>query len=168
MPNPKITIFLGSDSDMPKFEKAFALTQTFRMKYSLVIASAHRSPSYLLQQVRTAEKNGSEVIIAGAGSAAHLAGVIASHTTLPVIAVPIDSSPLKGFDSLLASVMMPSGIPVAVMAVGESGAKNSVIYAAEILSLKYPSIKKLIVKYRRGLANSIKIINTKLKKQTLK
>jgi phosphoribosylaminoimidazole carboxylase PurE protein len=163
MPNPKITIFVGSDSDLPKFEKAMELAENFDIDCTIKVASAHRSPSFLRQELAKAEKNGSEVIIAGAGWAAHLAGVIASHTLLPVIGVPIDSSPLQGLDSLLSSVMMPSGIPVATMAIGEGGAKNAVILAAQILSLKYPRIKKHLLTYRRGLANSIKLMNSKVK-----
>ena len=164
MPNPKITIFLGSDSDFPKFEKALSLAKSLHIKCELKIASAHRSPALLMRELRAAESSGSEVLIAGAGWAAHLGGVIASHTILPVIAVPIDSSPLHGLDSLLSSVMMPSGIPVAVMAIGEGGAKNAVVFAAEILALKYPQIRKNLKSYRKSLANSVKLVNAKFKK----
>ena len=164
MPNPKVTIFLGSDSDLSKFEKAFSLAQIFHINLTVKIASAHRSPEFLRQELKNTEKSGVEVIIAGAGFAAHLAGVIASHTIIPVIAVPLDTSPLWGLDSLLASVMMPSGVPVACMAIGETGAKNSIVMAAEILSIKYPNIKKALINYRKGLANSIKLVNSKMKK----
>lgn len=162
--NPKVTIFLGSDSDLPKFEKAMLLGETFGINLKVKIASAHRSPAFLLKQLRMSESEGSEVFIAGAGAAAHLGGVIASHTTFPVIGVPIDSSPLSGLDSLLATAMMPSGIPVATMAIGSAGASNAVVMAAQILALKYPSVKRHFENYKKSLANSVKLKNAKINK----
>lgn len=164
MQNPVVTIFLGSDSDIPCFKDAMSLAKTFGLKCNLNIASAHRSPAFLLEQVGKAEKTGTEVFIAGAGAAAHLAGVIAAHTVLPVIGVPLDTSPLKGIDSLLSTSMMPSGIPVASMAIGEAGAKNAIVLAAEILAIKYPKIKRSLFVYRKSLANAVRLKNAKLKK----
>ena len=160
--NPKVAVFLGSDSDLDKFQKAKTLAKSFHVDLKINIASAHRSPDFLVQLLESSVASGSEVIIAGAGAAAHLAGVIASHTTLPVVGVPINSSPLLGLDSLLSTAMMPSGIPVACMAVGETGAKNAVVYAAQILFIKYPKIKKALENYRKGLANSVKLKNAKI------
>jgi phosphoribosylaminoimidazole carboxylase PurE protein len=160
--NPKATVFLGSDSDIPKFEKALTLAETLGISLEIKIASAHRSPAFLLKEIRTSEAAGTEVFIAGAGAAAHLGGVIASHTFLPVIGVPIDSSPLQGLDSLLATAMMPSGIPVATMAIGSAGASNAVVFASEILAIKYPTVKKHLLNYKKSLANSVKLKNAKL------
>ncbi len=134
MAKPAVGILMGSDSDLPVMQEAAAMLQEFGIEYEISIASAHRTPKKVMEYSQTAEKRGIKVIIAGAGWAAHLAGVIASHTTLPVIGVPIESSPLKGLDALLATAQMPGGVPVATMSLGKAGAKNAGIFAAQIIA----------------------------------
>lgn len=152
---PLVGIVMGSSSDIEIMEETAKILKDFGITYEMTIASAHRSPKRTSEYAKSAVERGLEVIIAGAGSAAHLAGVIASETILPVIGVPIDSSPLKGLDSLLSTVQMPSGIPVATMAIGKAGAKNAGIFAAEILATKYPEILEKLLGYRRRLAENI-------------
>ncbi|MBE9504346.1 MAG: 5-(carboxyamino)imidazole ribonucleotide mutase [Proteobacteria bacterium] len=151
----KVLIIMGSDSDLPIMNEAAKALEQFNIGYEKTIASAHRSPKRTSKLASEARDNGIEVIIAGAGAAAHLAGVIASETTLPIIGVPIDSSPLKGMDALLATVQMPGGIPVASMAIGKAGAKNAGIFAAEILSIKYPEIADKLATYREDMAKAV-------------
>jgi 5-(carboxyamino)imidazole ribonucleotide mutase len=134
MAKPVVGILMGSDSDLPVMQEAAAMLQEFGIEYEMTIASAHRTPKKVLEYSQSAEKRGLKVIIAGAGWAAHLAGVVASQTTLPVIGVPIDSSPLKGLDAILATVQMPGGVPVATMSLGRSGAKNAGVFAAQIIA----------------------------------
>ena len=134
MAKPVVGILMGSDSDLPVMQEAAAMLQEFGIEYEMTIASAHRTPKKVLEYSQSAEKRGLKVIIAGAGWAAHLAGVVASQTTLPVIGVPIDSSPLKGLDAILATVQMPGGVPVATMSLGKSGAKNAGVFAAQIIA----------------------------------
>ncbi|HUI45892.1 MAG TPA: 5-(carboxyamino)imidazole ribonucleotide mutase [Nitrospirota bacterium] len=134
MSKPVVGILMGSDSDLPVMQEAAAMLQEFGIEYEMTIASAHRTPKKVLEYGQTADRRGIKVIITGAGWAAHLAGVVASQTILPVIGVPIDSSPLKGLDALLATVQMPGGVPVATMALGKAGAKNAGIFAAQIIA----------------------------------
>ncbi len=134
MGKPLVGIVMGSDSDLPMMQEAATMLHEFGVEYEMTIASAHRTPKKALEYGQTAEKRGLKAIIAGAGWAAHLAGVIASQTTLPVIGVPIDSSPLKGMDALLSTVQMPGGVPVATMSLGKAGAKNAGIFAAQIVA----------------------------------
>jgi phosphoribosylaminoimidazole carboxylase PurE protein len=148
MSKPVVGILMGSDSDLPVMQEAAAMLQEFGIEYEITIASAHRTPKKVLEYSQGAEKRGIKVIIAGAGWAAHLAGVIASHTTLPVIGVPIDSSPLNGLDALLATVQMPGGIPVATMALGKGGAKNAGIFAAQIIASGDVKIANRLKVYR--------------------
>ncbi|MBI4838158.1 MAG: 5-(carboxyamino)imidazole ribonucleotide mutase [Nitrospirae bacterium] len=149
---PKVLIIMGSDSDSPIMQEAEKILKQFNIPYDITVASAHRSPERVVQLVAGAEKKGVEVIIAGAGAAAHLAGVIAAHTILPVIGVPIDSSPLKGVDALFSTVQMPPGIPVAAMAIGKAGAKNAAILAAQILQFKNSSLSKTLKAYKKKMA----------------
>jgi len=135
MGKPVVGILMGSDSDLPIMQEAALMLQEFGIEYEMTIASAHRTPKKVLEYSQSAEKRGLKVIIAGAGWAAHLAGFIASQTTLPVIGVPIDSSPLNGLDALLATAQMPGGVPVATMSLGKSGAKNAGIFAAQIIAV---------------------------------
>lgn len=135
MTKPIVGILMGSDSDLPVMQEAAAMLQEFGIEYEMTVASAHRTPKKVIEYCTSAERRGIKVIIAGAGWAAHLAGVIASQTTLPVIGVPIDSSPLKGFDALLSTVQMPGGIPVATMSLGRAGAKNAGVFAAQIIAV---------------------------------
>ena len=151
----KVLIVMGSDSDLSVMEGTAKVLNEFNIPYHMTVASAHRTPERTLKLIRSSEKEGIEIMIAGAGAAAHLAGVVASHTTLPVIGVPIDSSPLKGIDSLYSTVQMPPGIPVATMAVGKGGAKNAGIFAAQILALKDARIAKALLDYRKKMAAEV-------------
>ncbi len=133
MAKPLVGILMGSESDLPVMQEAAAMLREFGIEYEMTIASAHRTPKKALEYSLNAERRGLKVLIAGAGWAAHLAGVIASQTTLPVIGVPIDSSVLKGLDALLSTVQMPGGVPVATMSLGKAGAKNAGIFAAQVI-----------------------------------
>lgn len=152
---PQVLIVMGSDSDMPVVEEAGMVLKELGIGYEMTIASAHRTPERVLRLSTDAEKRGIDVIIAAAGAAAHLAGVIAAHTVLPVIGVPINSSPLQGFDSLLSTVQMPPGVPVAAMAVGKAGAKNAAILAAQIIGRKDRGVLKRLSSYRKNMALEI-------------
>lgn len=154
-PTPLVGIIMGSDSDLAIMEKAAKTLRQFNIPYEMMVSSAHRSPKKTAAFARQAEERGFKVLIAGAGAAAHLAGVLAAETTLPVIGVPIDSSSLKGLDSLLAMVQMPSGIPVATMAIGSAGAKNAAILAAQILALSAPAIAASLKTYKEQLEAEI-------------
>src|SRR4029434_4303097 len=140
-----------SASDAPIMQEAAKTLQQFGVGYEIGVYSAHRSPHRTNEYVRSARDRGLKLIIAGAGSSAHLAGVSAAETTLPVIGVPIDSSPLSGFDALLATVQMPPGVPVATMGVGKSGATNAAILAVQILALTEATLYKKLVDYKANL-----------------
>ncbi len=148
MAKPVVGILMGSDSDLPVMQEAGAMLQEFGIEYEMTIASAHRTPKKVLEYSLSAEKRGLKVIIAGAGWAAHLAGVVASQTTLPVIGVPIDSSPLKGLDALLATVQMPGGVPVATMSLGKAGAKNAGVFAAQIIAVSDVKVANRLKVYK--------------------
>jgi phosphoribosylaminoimidazole carboxylase PurE protein len=152
---PLVGIVVGSDSDLPVMEESRRILDQFGVSYEVTLSSAHRSPDRTIRYAKSAEERGLEVIIVGAGAAAHLAGVIASETILPVIGIPIDSSPLKGMDSLLSTVQMPGGVPVATMAIGRAGARNAAILAAQILALKFPQLKKVLKGYKERLAQEV-------------
>lgn len=148
--NRKVAIVMGSKSDEEMMRGASETLKDFGIEFEQFIMSAHRNPEKTAEFSKKARENGFFAIIAGAGYAAHLAGVIASHTTLPVLAVPLDTSPLKGIDSLYAMVMMPSGIPAAVFTVGKAGAKNAAIFAAEMLSVADEKIELKLKEMRDG------------------
>lgn len=148
MGKPVVGILMGSDSDLPVMQEAGAMLQEFGIEYEMTIASAHRTPKKVIEYSSSAEKRGLKVLIAGAGWAAHLAGVAASQTTLPVIGVPIDSSPLKGLDALLATVQMPGGVPVATMSLGKSGAKNAGVFAAQIIAVSDVKVANRLKVYK--------------------
>ncbi|MBI5742058.1 MAG: 5-(carboxyamino)imidazole ribonucleotide mutase [Nitrospirae bacterium] len=152
---PKVLIVMGSDSDLPVMQEAGKILEQFNISFEMTVSSAHRTPERTVRLVKNAEKEGVEVIIAGAGGAAHLAGVIASHTLLPVIGVPVDSSPLHGIDALYSTVQMPPGIPVAAMAIGTAGAKNAAIFAAQILAIKDPLVAGVLRDYRKKMASDV-------------
>ncbi|MDI6789640.1 MAG: phosphoribosylamine--glycine ligase [Thermodesulfobacteriota bacterium] len=152
---PLVGIVMGSDSDLPIMVETTSVLKKMDIPYELTIASAHRSPQRTHEYAQKAAERGLEIIIAGAGAAAHLAGVIASETTLPVIGVPINSSALNGLDSLLSTVQMPPGVPVATMAIGKAGARNAAIFAAQILSLKYPRIAEELRKHKVNMAQEV-------------
>jgi phosphoribosylaminoimidazole carboxylase PurE protein len=152
MPNSKILVIMGSKSDQLTMSKGMEILKKFEIPYQMEICSAHRNPEKTKSLTKSAEKKGIRVIIAGAGMAAHLPGVIASYTNLPVIGVPLNASSLLGMDSLLSIVQMPSGVPVATMAIGEAGAKNAAILAIQILSLSDKKLKKKLEKFKQDLA----------------
>lgn len=155
MLEPLVLIVMGSDSDLPVMEEARSVLSGLGIPCKMTIASAHRTPARAVKLAEQAQQEGIKIIIAGAGAAAHLAGVLAAHTILPVIGVPIDSSPLKGIDSLLSTVQMPPGVPVATVSVGKAGARNAGILAAQILGLGDPGIQKRLIQMRKDAASSI-------------
>ena len=161
--SPQVGIVMGSDSDLPVMEQAAAMLKKFDIPYEMTVASAHRSPEKAATFAATARQRGVKVIIAGAGHAAHLAGVLAAHTTLPGIGVPIDSSCLQGMDALLATVQMPPGIPVATMAIGKSGAKNAGIFAAQILGVSDDAIAEQLSAFKKEMAEKVEEKAEKLK-----
>jgi phosphoribosylaminoimidazole carboxylase PurE protein len=152
---PKVLILMGSDSDIPVLEETARILEEFAVPYRMTIASAHRTPARTLKLIKDAEKDGVDVIIGAAGMAAHLPGVIASHTVLPVIGIPLDASPLKGIDALLSIVQMPPGIPVATVAVGKAGAKNAAILAVQMLALKDPELTRKLRAHREKMAKEV-------------
>jgi 5-(carboxyamino)imidazole ribonucleotide mutase len=160
----KIGIIVGSMSDIEIVKEAYNLLEEFGVEYEIVVSSAHRTPQKTAQWSTGAEERGIAVIIAFAGAAAHLAGVVASYTNLPVIAVPVPTPPLSGVDSLLAAVQMPGGVPVAVMAIGKAGAKNAALFACQILALNDLIVKEKLEKYRLSLQEKIEKDNEELKK----
>ena len=150
-----VGIIMGSDSDLPVMQEAFELLTNFGVPAEITVASAHRSPKRVSESARTAKGRGLKVLIAGAGGAAHLAGVLAAETSLPVIGVPIASSPLTGWDALLSTVQMPAGVPVATMAVGKAGARNAAILAAQILAVADNKLQERLEHYKEELAEKV-------------
>jgi 5-(carboxyamino)imidazole ribonucleotide mutase len=159
---PQIGVIMGSDSDLPVMSQCLNALERFQLSYEVLISSAHRLPEETAEIARNAAARGIEVIIAGAGGAAHLAGVIAALTPLPVIAVPLSASPLGGLDALYAMVQMPRGIPVATVAV--DGAFNAGILAAQIIGVKDPLVRERIIAYKKELASQVKEKNERLQK----
>ena len=157
-----VLILMGSDSDAEVMSAAGAALTEFGLTWEMTVASAHRSPARVLRLIEGAHKNGVKVFVVGAGAAAHLAGVVAAHTTRPVIGVPIDSSALMGIDALLSTVQMPPGVPVATVAIGKSGATNAGVLAAQILALGDKGIADRVEKYKRGLAEKVEEAARKL------
>lgn len=153
MAKPLVGILMGSDSDIPVMEKAAEVLKEMGVPYEIDISSAHRLPDKTAEYARTARGRSIEVIIAGAGMAAHLAGVIAANTTLPVIGVPLKSGALNGVDALYSTIQMPSGIPVATVAI--DGAKNAAYLACSILSIKYPAIADKLEAFREKTRQSL-------------
>lgn len=163
MSNPLVSIVMGSDSDLEIMREAAKVLDDFGIAYEIDVTSAHRSPERTAKFAREAATNGIRVIIAGAGGAAHLAGVIAAHTTLPVIGVPIPSTSLNGMDSLLATVQMPAGIPVATVAIGKPGATNAGILAAQMIALADHVIAKKLDAHKEKLAKGVEEKSKNLK-----
>jgi 5-(carboxyamino)imidazole ribonucleotide mutase len=164
MSKPLVSIVMGSDSDLEIMREAGKALDEFGIAYEMDVTSAHRSPDRTAKFAREAASNGIRVIIAGAGGAAHLAGVIAAHTTLPVIGVPIPSTPLNGMDSLLATVQMPAGIPVATVAIGKPGATNAGILAAQMIGIADEAVAKKLVGHKEKLARGVEEKSKKLQK----
>ena len=165
MGNPKVGIVMGSDSDLKIMQDAVKVLRDFGVESELVVASAHRTPYKALQYAESAEERGIEVIIAGAGAAAHLGGVLAAVTPLPVIGVPINATALNGLDALYAMVQMPSGIPVTTVAI--NGAKNAGILAAQILSVKEPELRKQLKAYKEKMAQEVEAKNQRVQEAVI-
>ena len=162
MDQVSVLILMGSDSDAPVMQAAADTLRELGVSCDMTVASAHRSPERVMRLVREAPARGVKIFIVGAGAAAHLAGVVAAHTTSPVIGVPIDSSALKGLDALLSTVQMPPGVPVATVSIGKPGATNAGVLAAQILALADNGIADRVEKYKRGLAEKVEEAARKL------
>jgi phosphoribosylaminoimidazole carboxylase PurE protein len=162
---PVVGIIMGSDSDLGVMQETVKVLNQFEVPYEIGVYSAHRSPHRTLEYVKSARERGLRVIIAGAGSSAHLAGVTAAETTLPVIGVPIDSSPLSGFDSLLSTVQMPPGVPVGTMGVGKSGATNAGFFAVQILAVSDEKLATKLAEYKEQLEKSVAEKSKKVQEQ---
>lgn len=154
-PSPLVGVLMGSDSDLPTMQEAAKTLEEFAVPFEVRICSAHRTPERLARYAREAEGRGMRVLIAGAGGAAHLAGVLAAHVTLPVIGVPVESGPLSGLDALLSTVQMPGGVPVACVAIGRAGARNAALLAVEILALTDARLKGKLADFRARLAAAV-------------
>ena len=163
MSKPLIGILMGSDSDLSVMEEASKILENFGIEHEMIVTSAHRSPERTRKYVLSAPKRGIKILIAGAGSAAHLAGVVAAETTLPVIGVPIGSSELNGLDALLSTTQMPGGVSVAGMAIGKAGAKNAGVLAVQILALSDKSLHQKFLKYKKNLAKEVERKSRNLK-----
>jgi 5-(carboxyamino)imidazole ribonucleotide mutase len=162
---PIVGILMGSDSDLEVMSEAEKRLETFGICYETRILSAHRTPEKAAEYAATARQRGLEVIICGAGAAAHLAGAIAANTTLPVIGIPIDSSSLKGLDALLATAQMPAGVPVATMAIGKAGAANAGIFAAQIVGRKDSAVATKLEQFKKEMAAGVEERDRKLRSE---
>jgi len=162
----QVLILMGSDSDAPIMRAAGDALTELGLTWEMTVASAHRSPARVMRLISEAPGKGVRVFIVGAGAAAHLAGVVAAHTTLPVIGVPIDSSALKGMDALLSTVQMPPGVPVATVSIGKPGATNAGVLAAQILGVADPAMAKKLVDYKKKLADKVEAAAARLHGQT--
>lgn len=163
--NPEVLILMGSDSDLPVMEEAAKVLKEFGIGFEMHISSAHRSPKRTSALASGAVSRGIKIIIAGAGMAAHLAGVVAAETILPVIAVPLPGGALNGVDALYAMVQMPGGIPVATMAIGKAGAKNAGLFAVQILSTANPGLQNRFAEYRAKMADEVAEKDAELQKR---
>jgi 5-(carboxyamino)imidazole ribonucleotide mutase len=152
---PKVGVIMGSDSDLPIVEEALQVLDEFEIPYEVRVLSAHRSPEHTSAYARSAADRGLRVLLAAAGWAAHLAGVLAAETILPVIGIPVNSSPLQGLDALLSTVQMPPGIPVATMAIGKGGARNAALFAVQILALQEPALCERLERFKREMTEDI-------------
>ena len=157
-----VLILMGSDSDAPVMQAAVDILTELQIPCEMTVASAHRSPERVMRLVADAPGRGVKLFIVGAGAAAHLAGVVAAHSTLPVIGVPIDSSALKGLDALLSTVQMPPGVPVATVSIGKPGATNAGVLAAQILALADTSLSQRLTAYKKKLAEKVEAAAAKL------
>ena len=155
MADPRVAVIMGSKNDWEVMRPAQEALEKLGVECDVRVISAHRTPERLTSYLADAEERGIEVIICGAGWAAHLAGVTAAHTTLPVLGVPIESSPLQGLDALLATVQMPGGIPVATFAIGKGGAKNAGLFAASILAGRDPAVRKQLAEFREAQSAAV-------------
>ncbi len=158
----QIGIILGSDSDLPKIKNCFTILEEFGVEFDLIVSSAHRTPEKTVEWVSSARERGLKVIIAGAGGAAHLPGVVAAHTTLPVLGIPIETKIAGGLDSMLSIIQMPAGIPVAAMPAGSAGGANAALFALSILSVADSGIAEKLSRYRKSMAEKIAAKNDEL------
>src|SRR3954454_4763514 len=163
MADISVLVLMGSDSDAPVMQGAVDLLRQLGVPSEMTVASAHRSPERVMRLVREAPGRGVKVFIVGAGAAAHLAGVVAAHTIMPVIGVPIDSSALKGLDALLSTVQMPPGVPVATVSIGKPGATNAAVLAAQILGVGDSAVAKRLETYKQSLADKVEQAAEKLR-----
>lgn len=163
MSKPLVGILMGSDSDFTIMEEASKVLDHFDVPHEVLVTSAHRSPERTRKYVTGAKRRGIRVMIAGAGGAAHLAGVVAAETHLPVIGVPIDATPLNGLDSLLSTAQMPGGVPVAAVSIGKPGAKNAGLLAVQILAVADDKLAGKLVKYKKDQAKAVEQKSKKLK-----
>ena len=159
----KVAIFIGSESDFDVVEGAVSVLKEFAVPFLLEVTSAHRTPERTVKLVNTCEDKGCKVFIAVAGKAAHLAGVVAAHTTLPVIGVPVGGTPVNGFDALLSTVQMPQGVPVASMGIGKSGAVNAALLAVQILSLEDANLRERLLAFRKKMAAQVEESSERVK-----
>jgi len=167
MAERQVQILIGSDSDAPTMQRTVDLLREFGISCHMTVASAHRSPDRVRELVEDAPALGVKVFIVGAGAAAHLGGVVAAHSTRPVIGVPIDSSPLKGWDALLATVQMPPGVPVATVSVGNAGATNAAVLAAQILATADERIADVLSEYKKKLVTKVEHAAAKVESQAV-
>ena len=151
----KVAVIMGSKSDYPQMKEAVLILEEYSVDVDVKVVSAHRTPEYMVEFAKNAKANHYDIIIAGAGGAAHLPGMVASLTTLPVIGVPIKSSTLQGIDSLLSIVQMPGGVPVATMSIGVAGSKNAALYALRILALSNNQLSEKLERNREKVASSV-------------
>jgi phosphoribosylaminoimidazole carboxylase PurE protein len=156
MASPLVAILMGSDSDLPSVREACTVLSTFGVPFEVRVLSAHRSPEDLVAYVKQAEEKGIQVFVAAAGGAAHLAGVVAAHTIRPVLGIPMQTSCLNGLDSLLSTVQMPGGVPVATMAIGVAGARNAGLFAVEVLALADETLADKLSRYRADQAEQVR------------
>ena len=162
---PLVGILMGSDSDWETMEPAAERLKAFEVPFEVQVASAHRSPKAVTQYAERARRRGLGVLIAAAGGAAHLAGVVAASTTLPVIGVPVASTALQGLDALLAIVQMPAGVPVATVAIGRAGAENAAILAAQILGVRSRALRQRLERLKTELVASVEGMNIRLQRK---
>ena len=153
--NIQVAIIMGSDSDLPIVEASFAVLDDFGVNYTKNVMSAHRTPHDVMQLIKNSEDNGCQVFIAAAGMAAHLAGAVAAHSSKPVIGIPIESGGMGGIDALLSTAMMPPGVPVATVAVGKSGAKNSAILAVQILATSDEALSAKLKEFKENMRKEV-------------
>lgn len=163
--NPRIGILMGSDSDWEVMSAAAQRLDAFEVPYEVTVTSAHRAPQRTAAYATSARERGLQVLICGAGMAAHLAGVVAAHTTLPVIGVPLEAGSLHGWDALLATVQMPPGVPVATVTVGKAGAENAAILAVQILGLTDGELQRRLVEFKATLARQVEEKDARLQQQ---
>src|SRR5437879_9328796 len=156
MPTPLVAILMGSDSDLPTVREACTVLSRFGVPFEVRVLSAHRSPEALVAYIKQADEKGVQVFIAAAGGAAHLAGVLAAHTIRPVVGIPIETSALNGLDSLLSTVQMPGGVPVATMAIGATGARNAGLFAVQVLGLADQTLAEKLKRHRAQTVDQLR------------